>query len=119
MIVFIKKLRYKGKFTRRVQAVYEITGFNRKNNIPETNPVFEWDSGSDQIKVKNKSITLANILKKTDLSEKELLEEFQRRISILEWLQARNIADYESVSQIIILYYNYPERVMDVVLGEI
>ncbi|PIY35086.1 MAG: type IV secretion system protein VirB11 [Candidatus Aenigmarchaeota archaeon CG_4_9_14_3_um_filter_37_18] len=119
LIVFIKKLRYKGKFTRRVQAVYEITGFNRKNNIPETNPVFEWDSGSDQIKVKNKSITLANILKKTDLSEKELLEEFQRRISILEWLQARNIADYESVSQIINLYYNYPERVMDVVLGEI
>jgi len=53
------------------------------------------------------------------LSEKELLEEFQRRISILEWLQARNIADYESVSQIINLYYNYPERVMDVVLGEI
>jgi len=119
LIVFIKKLRYKGKFTRRVQAVYEITGFNRKNNIPETNPVFEWDSGSDQIKVKNKSITLANILKKTGLSEKELLEEFQRRISILEWLQARNIADYESVSQIINLYYNYPERVMDVVLGEI
>ena len=81
--------------------------------------MFEWDPESDQIKTVNSSLTLATILKKSGLGKKELLEEFQRRVLILEWMKERNIADFESVSQIVNLYYNYPERVMDVVLGEI
>ncbi|MFH1212442.1 MAG: type II/IV secretion system ATPase subunit, partial [Candidatus Woesearchaeota archaeon] len=119
LIVFLEKLRYKGSFTRKVQSIFEIVGFDRKGNVPRTNLIFEWDSISDQIKAKHKSLTLAKIMKRTGLTEKELLEEFKRRMAILAWIQEKNIYNYQNFSQIVNLYYNYPERVMDVVLGEI
>jgi len=119
LIVFLTKLRYKGKFTRRVQSIYEVTGFDRGENIPTTSKIFEWDAETDKIKIKNDSITLRKIFKKTGLSEKELLEELKRRMIILYWLQERNIIDYQTVSQVINLYYSYPERIMDVITGEI
>ena len=119
LIIFLSKLRYKGKFTRKVQSIYEVTGFDREKNIPITNPIFEWNAERDIIEIKNDSITLRRILKKTGLTEKELLEELKRRMIILYWLQERNIADYQTVSQIIDIYYTYPERIMDVISGEI
>ncbi len=119
LIVFLTKLKYKGRFTRRVQGIYEITGFDRKNDIPITNKIFEWDAEVDKIKIKSDSVTFRNILKKTGINEKEILEELKRRMAILYWLKERNITNYKTISKIINLYYNYPERIMDVITGEI
>ena len=58
-------------------------------------------------------------MKKTGLKENELLEELKRRMVILYWLQERNIVDFQTVSQIINLYYSYPEKIMNVITGEI
>ena len=119
LIVFLTRLRYKGKFTRRVKSIYEVTGFDREINTPKTNPIFVWNAESDEIEIKNDSITLRKILDKTGMSKKELIEEIKRRMVVLYWLKLRNIVDYITFSRIINLYYNYPERVIDVITGEI
>jgi len=119
LVIFLSKLRYKGKFTRKVKSIYEITGFDRENDIPTINQIFEWNPENDSIEIKNKSITLRKILKKTGLKEKELLEELRRRMIILYWLQERNITNFQTVSQIINLYYRYPEKIMNIITGEI
>ena len=119
LIIFLTKLKYKGRFTRKLESIYEVVGFDRKENVPRTNLIFEWDTDRDKLKIKNDSVLLKRILKKTGISEKEVLEELKRRMVVLYWLQERNIIDYRTISQVISLYYSYPERVMDVILGEI
>jgi len=119
LVVFLEKLRYKGKFTRRLRGVYEIIGFDRNENIPKTNLIFEWSAENDKISIKNNSMILKKIIKKSGLNQKELLEEYKRRMVILYWLKEKNIIDYKTVSKIIYLYYEYPERIMDVISGEI
>ncbi|MEM5793228.1 MAG: type II/IV secretion system ATPase subunit [Candidatus Aenigmatarchaeota archaeon] len=117
LIVFLSRLKYKGKFTRKLQAIYEISGFDREKNIPITSPIFEWDAEDDKIKSKNPSITLRKITIKTGMSEKELVEEFKRRMNIINWLVENNITDNQTITQVINLYYSYPERVIDVISG--
>jgi len=53
------------------------------------------------------------------LSEKEITEELKRRMLILYWFQEKNVLNFEDVSQVVDLYYNYPERVIDIISGEI
>ena len=46
-------------------------------------------------------------------------EELKRRMLILFWYQEKQVCDFEDVSHVINLYYNYPERVIDIVSGEV
>ena len=119
LIVFLTKQRYRGQYVRRVQDVFEIIGFNLKEKVPITNKIFEWDATKDKIKISNKSIILQKIVKKTGLKEKEILEEMKRRMLVLYWIQQRNMTNYKDVSRVLNLYYNYPEKVLDIISGEI
>ncbi len=119
LIVFLAKLRYKGKFTRKVQSIYEITSFDREKNTPIINQIFKWNADFDSIEIKNSSVTLKKILIKSGLTEEELIEELKRRMIILYWLQERNIIDLKSVSEIINLYYSYPDKIMNIISEEI
>jgi len=119
LIVFLTKQRYRGQYVRRVQDVFEIIGFNLKEKVPITNKIFEWDATKDKIKISNKSIILQKIIKKTGLKEKEILEEMKRRMLVLYWIQQRNMTNYKDVSRVLNLYYNYPEKVLDIISGEI
>ena len=58
------------------------------------------------------SLNQSKISKKTGIGENELLEELKRRMAIIHWLQERNITDYQTVSQVISLYYSYPEIII-------
>jgi len=119
LIVFLTKMRYKGRYVRKVQSVYEVVGYDFKKKRIETNLIFEWDPHVDKIITKNKSVILKKIVKKTGLTEKKLINEMERRMAILYWLQERNIIDYRDVSQVINLYYDFPEKVLDIITGEI
>lgn len=118
LILFLGKLKYRGKYVRKVQSILEITGFNLDKKRPYTNQIFEWDADNDKIDIKNKSTILSRIIKKKGLKEKEVIEELKRRMVVLYWMKEQNIMDYRDVSRIISLYYNYPERVLDTITGE-
>jgi flagellar protein FlaI len=119
LVVFLTNMKYKGKYARKVESVHEVTGFDFKKKQITTNMIFEWDAITDKIITKNKSFVLKKIAKKTGLNEKKIIDELGRRMAVLNWLQEKNITDYRDVSQVINLYYSFPEKVLDIISGEI
>ena len=119
LIIFLTNMRFKGKYARKVESVYEVTGYDFKKKQINTNMVFEWDPSSDKINTMNKSVVLKKIAKKTGLNEKKIIDEFERRMAVLQWLQEKNITDFNNVTQVFNLYYSFPEKVIDIINGEI
>jgi flagellar protein FlaI len=117
IVVFLTMMRYRGKHVRKVRSVSEVIGFDLKEKQIKSNEVFEWDPSTDKIVTRNKSYTLWKIMKKRGLTEKEITEELKRRMAILLWLQEQDIKDYRDVGRIISLYYDFPEKVLELVRG--
>jgi len=101
--------------SRRVTEVSEILTENKAN------AVFSWESSSDAFNsdIKNSAL-LQKIAKNTGLNLDEVMEEFRRRVSVIQWMIEEGIRDYKSVSSIISAYYKNPEEVMKKItpLGE-
>jgi hypothetical protein len=53
----------------------------------------------------------------TGLSEKEIKEELERRMLILDWLQKNNILEYEDFCRIINSYYKNPSQLLMAIKG--
>ena len=119
LVVFISRMRYRGKYTRKITSIYEVTGFDFKRNTMKYNQVFGWDPATDKILTKNKSHALWKIMKRTGMKENDIVEELKRRMSILFWLQEQNINDYRDVGKVMNLYYDFPEMVLDALSGGI
>jgi len=119
LVVFLTKMRYRGKHVRKVDKIHEIIGFDLENNKPKVNQVVEWDAGTNQIKTVNKSVILEKIIKKTGMREEQVVNELKRRMLVLYWMQQRNLTNYRDVAEVINAYYNYPDRVLETISGEI
>jgi flagellar protein FlaI len=119
LVVFLTKMKYKGRHVRKIKNVYEIIGYDTKEKEIKTNKIFQWDAIKDKIKITNKSVVLKKIVDKTGLTEKKVIEELKRRMLVLYWLQEKNIIDYRDVARVINLYYDFPERTIDIISGEI
>lgn len=101
--------------TRRVLAVSEILSESKLNNV------FTWDSSSDTFKGEPAhSVLLQKIARDTGLTLDEVVEEFRKRVMILQWMIEQNIRDYRSVSSVVRAYYQNPAEFMRKVtpLGE-
>jgi flagellar protein FlaI len=119
LVVFLTKMKYKGKYVRKVKDVFEIVGFDIKEKRIKTNKIFRWDAIKDKTFIMNKSVTLHRIMERTGLTEKKLKEELKRRMLVLYWLLERNIRDYRDVARVTNLYYDFPERTIDIISGEV
>jgi flagellar protein FlaI len=119
LIIFLTKMKYKGKYVRKVESLYEVLRFDVDKKRLKSNLIFEWDPQVDEIITKNKSTLLKKIVKKTGLTEKKIIDELQRRMAVLNWLAEKNIMDYRDVARVINLYYDFPDQVMNVIIGEI
>ena len=119
LVVFLTKMKYKGKYVRKVKDVFEVVGFDIKEKRIKTNKIFRWDAIRDKTSIMNKSVTLHRIMERTGLTEKKLKEELKRRMLVLYWLLERNIRDYRDVARVMNLYYDFPERTIDIISGEV
>jgi flagellar protein FlaI len=119
LIIFLTKMKYKGKYVRKLKSVYEVIGFDTKENKLKTNKLLEWDATTDKMKIVNKSVTLQKIVERTGSTEKKIIEELKRRMVVLHWLKKKNITDYRDFARVMNLYYDFPERVLDIISGEI
>jgi flagellar protein FlaI len=117
LVIFLLQTRYKGKQVRRVNEVLEIVGFDREKNLPITNLIFKWNPATDTFDVVNKSVLLKKFAAARGISEKEILEELQRRMLVLNWMLDQNILDYRDVFKIITAYYTQPERIISLAKG--
>jgi flagellar protein FlaI len=119
VVVFLLRVRYKDKHVRRVNEVIEMVGIDSQTKTPITNLVFKWNPVNDNFEIVGKSVLLKKISEMTGLSEQQLKEELERRMFVLNWMKKKNIVNYKDVFTVLNMYYNYPERVLSSIKGEI
>lgn len=112
-ILFVERVKQKGKYLRRVSAMTEIAGFDQNDKTPIPNEIIRWNSFDDNFMVKNRSLLLRKISNNAGISEDEMKKEFDERAKILCWMIRRNISDFVKVSSIFNLFYNSREYLME------
>jgi len=115
IIVFIKLSRLHDKIIRRTDTIVEMVGV--KGDKPVTKTVFEWDAAKDTFEIKEKSVMLKDIAKRSGQTEQEVLDELFRRKAILEWMQKKGMTDYKEVAKVIHSYYLQPTKTIDFILS--
>jgi len=100
-----------GKPTRRTRAVTEIVGLDPKTKELLTNEVYQWDARHDTFECSGYSHILEEKMKRKGLNEKEVIEELNRRKTVLEWMVKKGIRNYTDVVSVIREYYADPTRV--------
>ncbi|MCC5994122.1 MAG: type II/IV secretion system ATPase subunit [Candidatus Aenigmarchaeota archaeon] len=112
IIVFLQRIKYKQKSVRRITEVVEMIEFPKEERNPIVNYVFKWNPFNDTFEIGERSVVLKRISQSFGLSEKEILDEFQRRVAILKWMKEKNITDFKEVYAILSAYYSTPNRVL-------
>ncbi len=106
--IVIKRVKGQdGKSTRRATGVQEI-----KTAI-DYHSAFKWEPKSDYfVPHLEDSEMFKRITEQTGKSMDDLLEEFEKRKTVLEWLVQRGIRSYDKVSQAIGKYYRDPNSLL-------
>ena len=118
IVVFMQRVKYRDKFVRRITEVIEMVKFPKGEKTPIINTIFKWDPFKDNFEIGEKSVILKKISNSFGISEKEIVDEFQRRVAILRWMKEKNITDFKDVYAIISAYYSMPNRVLSLVESE-
>lgn len=118
LILFIKKLKYKGSYVRKVSDIKEILGYDTKEKRLIINDVFGWDASTDNFVVKNDSILFNKIKESRGMNEDELKKELKNRIKVLNWMKEKKISHFKNVGKVISAYYSNPQRVIEYIEGE-
>jgi archaeal flagellar protein FlaI len=101
-----------GKTQTKMMArrVTEVTELVSSSNV---RTVFSWDPGHDgYLDSLNKSYQLPKIAEDTGINMQDVANELSKRKTILSWLVNRGTRDYRSVSKVIGMFNQEPERLM-------
>ncbi len=99
---------------RRVTVLQEVEDADKYIKIAQ------WDPRTDSFIVDlSKSIHLRDIAEKRGLDFEDVLEEIERKATILNWMRVRGITDAWDVAGIVFDYYHDPEAVYKRALGEL
>jgi len=115
IIVFIKRIFYRGKFVRRISNIVEILGATEKDVFYRN--VIEWNPLNDTFEIKDKSYALYKVSSVFGLTEKEIREEILNRAKFLDFLYRLNITDINLFYQYVNLYYKYKEALIETIEG--
>lgn len=118
-ILFVERIKYKGKYLRRVSSLTEVGGVEKETKIPIPNEVMVWNAFDDNFKIKNKSVLLKKISTNAGISEFEMRKEFDDRAKVLCWLLKRNIDDYVKTTSIFNLFYTSRDYLLERIEEEI
>jgi flagellar protein FlaI len=117
VIIFLMLTRHRNKQVRRVTEILEVVGTDEKTRTPIFNRLFKWNPITDSFDVCGKSVLLKKISESTGLSEKEIKEELERRMLVLDWLQKNNVLEYEDFCRVVNSYYKDPSRLLNAIKG--
>ncbi len=107
-VIIAKSVRIKDEIARRITQIVEIVGFEPETNELITNVVFEWDNETDSHRFKGHSYLFDKIMTMKNLTHDEMMEEFERRTSIVKYWVKKNIVDYREIWHTIADYYKDP-----------
>ncbi len=112
-IVAIQALmKIKKKRVRKIQKVIEVIGIDPSTNEILTNEVFSWNPGESDFEYYGEGYLFDRIMEQRNLSERELLKEFEQRSDVIKWMREKGIKNYIDVGEIIAAYYKYPEEIL-------
>ena len=118
LLVFMARMKYRDKFVRRVTEVVEMVEYDAERNEPIVNRVMKWNSGSDRFEI-SKSVVLKKIVARTGMKEKDIADELERRMVVLNWMKENNVLNYQDVNKVINMYYNYPQRTISMIMERV
>ena len=107
IIVFMEKVKMRGRFSRKVGQVLEIENYDRETKKLNTNEAFNWDSVND-IFIAHNSYVLTKIAKRQGWTMKPVHDELLRRANVIRWLQQKKVSGFRNVSNAIRMYYSNP-----------
>jgi flagellar protein FlaI len=111
IVVFIKRIYYRGKFVRRISSIIEILSADEKN--VEYRSVIEWNPSFDTFEIKEKSFVLHKISSLFGLTREEIKDEIINRAKLLDFLFRNNVTDIKSFYQYINYYYQNKDELME------
>jgi len=119
VIIFLKRVKKGTKYFRRINSVVEVLGFDRKNNMPITNKIFEWDAKTDTYVPAKKSKLLKKIVETTEKTDEGIKEDIEKRAKVIKWLYDMGINDYIKVGKVLNLFYSSQEMLLSKIEGTI
>jgi len=103
------KLKWGEKYVRKVVQVSEVVSYDPKSDSIAFNEVFRWDASRDEFTFSGRSHVFEEMGKKFGISVEKVMEEFEMRKAILEWMALKKIRSYRDVSAVIREFYSNPE----------
>jgi len=100
------------KRVRKIKTVAEVIGMDPKTKELLTNEVFSFNPRKDDFEYYGRGYLFDRIAEQQNISDKELLEEFERRKKVITWMKEKGIRHYLQVGEIISAYYKYPDEVI-------
>jgi len=113
-VVFLKRARYKGKYVRRIDKIYEIIRYDHREGKVKKIVVAKWDPKTDTFILYN-SYKLKKIAEFHGMTLDELRTNLEFKIKVLEYLYNNRIRDYRSIAEYLRMYYYSPEELAKIV----
>ncbi len=106
------QVRVEGRMVRRLKEVVEFVGFDPDTDDLLTNTVFTWDQVNDTHAFTGHSNIFEEIQGKKGWTSEEMMNEWHRRITVMSWMMANGVREFERVAAILQEYYRRPERLL-------
>ena len=113
-VVFLKRLKYQGKYVRRVDKIYEILGFNKEKKDVDRIISFKWNPRDDTY-IAGESYVLNKIAEIRNWDKSDIETNFKFKIRVLEYMLENNIRNYRKIAEIMSMYHNNPDKLMSLV----
>ena len=108
-------LRIGRKRVRRIKEIVEVVGIDPTTDDILTNEVFKWNPRKDSFDYYGKGHVLDRIAEQRNWTDRELNEEFNRRVEVIKWMVEKGIKHYVDFGNIIAAYYKDPNKVMEMI----
>lgn len=106
-------MRIGKKRVRRIKEVVEVVGIDPTTDDLLTNDVFRWNPRKDNFDYYGKGHVMDRIAEQRNWSDRELNEEFNRRVEVIKWIIEKGIKHYVDFGSVISAYYKSPDKVIE------
>ncbi len=94
---------------RRCTHLFEVVDVDYEKEEVVANELFLWQP-PDEFAFKGESKVFIEIMNRLEMSEEELAEDFNRRITVLEWMQRKKLQNFDDIGGIMYEYEENPEE---------
>ncbi len=113
IIILQAQVKVGTKMTRRIKKIVEIVGLEPESEELIVNTVFDWNPQEDKYKYFGHSKVFEKLMKKKNIAQRTMNEEFKRRTELIKLLIDRKITYYKDIFKIVAEYSKTPESVIE------